>query len=148
MPYTAKHTPRTPEGFEELVVGHDRDRIAPVLGISMLSYKRLITNLEDMLGRDRLMLVSQDDLQYRTRDTMDRVFTFLGLEPIDSPKFNTIINSASSKGATSVSTNVQPGQYANGLYLTDKAQQHLVDIFREDCEWLRDERDVHFDASC
>lgn len=61
-----KHTPRTAQAFEEFVLGSDKSSISRVLGIGLMSFKRTVTNLEAMLGRDRLMLVTQEELEVRT----------------------------------------------------------------------------------
>lgn len=143
-----KHTPRTTENFEKLVTDNSRESIWPVLNIATLSYKRVVTELEAVVGRERLLLVSQDDLQRKTKETMDRVFTFLGLAPIDSPKFNVVVNSATSKGEDSETKAAEPGKYGNGLELSAKAREQLVGWWKGDCDWLRDERQVHFSDSC
>lgn len=146
--HTGKHTPRTTENFEKLVTDNSRESIWPVLNIATLSYKRVVTELEAVVGRERLLLVSQDDLQRKTKETMDRVFTFLGLAPIDSPKFNVVVNSATSKGEDSETKAAEPGKYGNGLELSAKAREQLVGWWKGDCDWLRDERQVHFSDSC
>ncbi len=89
-----------------------------------------------------------EPLQSNTKATMDRVFTFLDLPPIDSPKFNTVVNSAANKGDDVIATGVRPGHYDNGVYITDAARAKLVGWFKEDCEFLRDERGIHFTKSC
>ncbi len=60
-----KHTPRTAQAFEEFVLSSDKSSISRALSIGLMSYQRTVTNLEAMVGRDRLLLVSQEELEVR-----------------------------------------------------------------------------------
>lgn len=128
-----------------MVVRGGREKLAFILPVASLSYKRLILGLESLVGRERLVVLSQEQLLVNATAAMSRIFTSMGLPPVQSQDFGKIINSGTEKGAYRVGSAKMPGEY---FRLTRATQQELMAWFREDCVWLRDERGIHFRSAC
>ncbi len=119
--------------------------LAKILPVASLSYKRLVLGLEALVGRERLLLISQEQLFTNTSAVMEHVFNFIGLPPTEGRSFGSIINAGSEKGPTRIGSVKQPGAY---FQITPATRQELLKWFREDCEWLRGERGLHFTSAC
>lgn len=151
---------RNPNKFAKLVAetseaGKSPYEVFGVIEPNVNLFRQWLEELVDIVGRDAVKIVKQEDLAFSSRETLESVARFLEIDPsrFDDEAYSLVSNMNDHPAQiSSVEANRTKDEIStvinSGSVIHEDTRVQLNKFWKPECEWLRDNFDVRFSEVC
>lgn len=152
---------RTPTNFSRMVSEVDKSNGVPVhpsFGIirpDVALFRPWLERLVEIVGREALMIVKQEDLSYSPRKTLASISKFLQVKDGSFPEsaYTLVSNTNSNPSQISIITESMAASEVSsiinsGSLIFNRTRSILNTFWKKECSWLHSVYEVHFSEAC
>lgn len=145
---------RSPENFDQLIKNIENGEFIYPFRLwkpNMRVYSVLLDLLYEIVRKDQVLIIKQEDLKYNTRNTLKEISTFLGIDYSAFPKTVSDLVSNTRKWPNRVF--VRPSYFDNHekpetASVPKRSRSVLYKWWREECAYLKHNENITYSNVC